>query len=43
MGRERGYATEFFTLLGTGYDFHVGDFTFGPSLSAFWEQEFMQG
>ncbi|WP_050031364.1 autotransporter outer membrane beta-barrel domain-containing protein [Verrucomicrobium sp. BvORR034] len=26
--------TEFFTLLGTGYDFHAGNFTFGPSLSA---------
>ncbi|RBP44412.1 uncharacterized protein YhjY with autotransporter beta-barrel domain [Roseimicrobium gellanilyticum] len=25
--------TEFFTMLGTGYDFHAGPFTFGPSLS----------
>jgi len=26
--------SEYFAMLGTGYDFHVGNFTFGPSLSA---------
>ena len=26
--------TQFFSLLGTGYDFHAGNYTFGPSVSA---------
>ncbi|MEO6742479.1 MAG: ice-binding family protein [Chthoniobacteraceae bacterium] len=28
------HGTEFTTMLGTGYDFHAGNFTFGPTASA---------
>ncbi len=31
--RSEPHGNEFFAMLGTGYDFHAGNFTFGPSAS----------